>query len=91
MKQRGVEQEQMVFPLGCHLAAVDIHHIGEQLEGIEGDADGQGDVGNRLCDAENRINRGNGKAGVLEKEQNGKAERHGSDQKKLFDIFICYR
>ena len=40
VEQAGVEQEHPVFRLGLHLLPVHVRHIGDQLEGIKGDADG---------------------------------------------------
>ena len=52
VEQGNVQQKPPEFGLGGHLLAVDVHHVGEQLERVEGDADGQGDLGHDLREAE---------------------------------------
>ena len=48
MEQCCVQQNVPVTLLGFRLSPVDVHHIGQQLEGIEGNADGQDDFLNKL-------------------------------------------
>ena len=48
MEQRRVQQHIPVAFLRLGIPAIDIHHIGQQLESIEGNADGQGDALDRL-------------------------------------------
>ena len=43
MKEADIEEEAEEVLLGLHFLPVHVHHIAQQLEGVETDADGQGD------------------------------------------------
>ena len=69
MEQRDVQKQPPEFGLGRHLLAVHVHHVGQQLEGVEGDADGQGDLGHNLRPAEPAVGLSQQEGGVLKEGQ----------------------
>ena len=40
VEQGGVQEQEPEFLLGLHLTAIDVDDVGNELEGVEGDADG---------------------------------------------------
>ena len=83
MEQAGIEQQQPVFPLDLRVAPIDVHHVGQQLEGVEADADGQHDVGDHLGEAQQELHVPQEEARVLEDAQDHQAERHAGHQPML--------
>ena len=53
MEKRGVQQKQPIFLLCLNLAAANVHDVGNKLEGIEGDADGESYGGHYSVDRQN--------------------------------------
>ena len=68
-EQGDVQQEFEIGPLNAHLTPVDIHHIAHGLEGVEADADGQGNLRHRQRKAGDLIEGGDEEAGVFEHAQ----------------------
>ena len=83
MEQGGVQQQKPESLLRRHLTAIDIDDVGNELEGVKGDADGQGDGGNHLGDPQQGLHVGQEKARVLEDRQQPQADREGQDQPQL--------
>ena len=80
MEQTGIEQQQPVFRLGVRIAAVDVHHVGHELEGIEADADGQDDIRDLLGYAGDDLNVAQEEAGIFENSEDHKLEHDAGDQ-----------
>ena len=68
-EQGDVQQEFEIGPLDAHLLPVDIHHIAHGLEGVEADADGQGNLRHRQRKAGDLIEGGDEESGVFEHAQ----------------------
>ena len=83
VEQRGVEQHVKVAVLGRGLRPVHIHHIGQQLEGVERDADGQGDVPDGL---RHRPEQAADHGGVLEVGDQGDVHDHCQRKIEGLDI-----
>ena len=52
VEQTHIQQQRGKAPLGLHLAAVHVHHIGQQLERVKRNADGQRDLQNLVGEAQ---------------------------------------
>ena len=63
MEQSCVQKYVPVALLSLGIAAVHIHHISKQLEGVEGNADGQGNAANEI---RNGAEDGDEQAGIFE-------------------------
>ena len=48
MEQAHIQKERRKALLRLYLAPIHIHHIGEELEGVKGNADGQRDLYHRI-------------------------------------------
>ncbi len=66
--------------LGLDIAAIDIHDIGDHLEGVEADADGQRELRDRQGKRQNRIDILDEEAAVLEDSKQRKADGHSENQ-----------
>ena len=80
VEQTGIEQQQPVFRLGVRIAAVDVHHVGHELEGIEADADGQDDIRDHLGYAGDDLKVAQEEAGIFENAEDHKLEHDAGNQ-----------
>ena len=74
VEQGDIQQQPPEFRLGGHLLAVDVHHVGEQLEGVKADANGQGYLGHHAGEAEPALRLRKDKHRVLEKGQQAQVD-----------------
>ena len=88
VEQAGVQKQQPVFLLCLHLAAVHVHHIADQLEGVERDADGQHDLRDQLRHAKQALQVFQQEAGVFENPQHQQHQRHAQCKVQLFALWF---
>ena len=86
VEERAVQQQLPVGALRLHLAAVDVSHVAEQLEGIERDADGQHDLGKLRGEAEDALRDAKQEASVLEVAQQAQQDDAFYDER---DALSC--
>ena len=91
MEQAGIEQQQPVFSLRLDLAAVNVDHIRQKLEGIERDADRQRDGRDDLRPAGQRLEVAEQEAGVFEDTEDDQHQRNADDHPELFLRFAVGR
>lgn len=91
VEQAGIEQQQPVFFLRLDLAAVNVDHIRQQLEGIERDADRQRDGRDDLRPAGQRLEVAEQEAGVFEDTEDDQHQRNADDHPELFLRFAVGR
>ena len=80
VEQAGVEQQEPIFFLGLHILPVDVHDVGEQLERIERDADGQRDLRDDLGEACQQLQVLQEEAGVFKEAENQQHQCDGDRQ-----------
>ena len=83
MKQAGIQQQLPVQLLGPHLSPVHVHHVGDKLEGVEGDADGQNDFRDDFRNAENGSERSHHEPEILEYPEDHQTGGNGHDHAPL--------
>ena len=80
MEQGGIQEQEPELLLRLHLTPVDVDDVGNELEGVEGDTDGQGDGGNDLGNTQECLHVGQEEARVFEYGQQPQADDQGQDQ-----------
>ena len=83
VEQGNVQQKPPEFGLGGHLLAVHVHHVREQLEGVEADADGQGNLGHHAGETEPVVGLVEEEHGVLEERQQPQVNHTAQHQEGL--------
>ena len=87
-EERDVQQQFAIVFLQRHFPAGDINHIAQCLECEEGNADGQGNLGNGQIQTQDRIEVGKQEAGVLKDTQQTQIHNHSQYQEHLFLILV---
>ena len=72
-----VQQQVEIAALNRHLSPVPVDDIGQNLEGVEADADGQGDLGQVQPDPQQQAQVVRRKVQVFEHKQVRRQQRHG--------------
>ena len=67
--------------LGLRLAPVDVDHIAQRLEGVEGYADGQRQLGRPYVQPQRAVQRVHQESGILEKAQHAQVDRQRRDER----------
>ena len=80
VKQRGIQQHVPVFLFGGCIPPVHVRHIGQQLEGIKRDADGQGDARDKIG---HRSEQRAEQPRIFEKADQPEVDRRRQDQPQL--------
>ena len=76
-----IQQKLGVAPLGMNLLPIAVHRVGNRLEGVKADADGQPDAGNGQMQRKKCIDVFYGKGAVLEYEQHSQIQQQGNNQR----------
>ena len=82
-EQGHIQQQPQGVPLQGRLAPVHVHGIGDDLEGIEGDADGELGLGHAIGKARESAEIVHQKGRVLEIQQGGQADDDADDERQL--------
>ena len=83
-EQADIQQHLAESELGLTLAPVNIDDIGHGLEGVEADAQRQGDLRHRNIQAGDGVQGLHHKAGVLKHAQQGQIDGNAYDQRRFF-------